>query len=435
MGSLHSGISMHSLSISIVFVSTFVFASATSVTTNPTETGGDALALITLEQSLILALKDHPALRLQESRLEAQQGTILTAGNRPNPILQAEVENILGSGPFQNTNSSEWTLGLTYTLERGNKRTLRKALSETENAVLLQQMGQWTRQLLFQTRSDFYALLIAQKRVEIRQEELVLAQQARDEIARMVSAARSSQVELTRAELQVQLQGHSLKQAEMEQSGAWNRLAANWGTYSSDRQLAMATIELKDAPDFQALLAKLPAHPSLEQFAQLTAQREASLRLEQSKSQADIDVFAGARYFHEGGGEAALTFGVEMPWMHFDKNQGGIRTAQAELKATRFEKELLLREMQNRLLSAHQALVQSRAEAISIEAQLIPAAVSTLKVTTDAYDQGRYSQMAVLEARKTIIELKEQYLHALEGYLSAHNQIWELTAEPQSQTR
>lgn len=426
---------MHSLSISIVFVSTFVFASATSVTTNPTETGGDALALITLEQSLILALKDHPALRLQESRLEAQQGTILTAGNRPNPILQAEVENILGSGPFQNTNSSEWTLGLTYTLERGNKRTLRKALSETENAVLLQQMGQWTRQLLFQTRSDFYALLIAQKRVEIRQEELVLAQQARDEIARMVSAARSSQVELTRAELQVQLQGHSLKQAEMEQSGAWNRLAANWGTYSSDRQLAMATIELKDAPDFQALLAKLPAHPSLEQFAQLTAQREASLRLEQSKSQADIDVFAGARYFHEGGGEAALTFGVEMPWMHFDKNQGGIRTAQAELKATRFEKELLLREMQNRLLSAHQALVQSRAEAISIEAQLIPAAVSTLKVTTDAYDQGRYSQMAVLEARKTIIELKEQYLHALEGYLSAHNQIWELTAEPQSQTR
>jgi len=60
---------------------------------------------------------------------------MLSAVARPNPSMDAEVENFLGGGDLRGIRGAEETLALTHTIERGGKRELRQ---ETATAGIAQ---------------------------------------------------------------------------------------------------------------------------------------------------------------------------------------------------------------------------------------------------------------------------------------------------------
>ena len=149
--------------------------------------------------------------------------------------------------------------------------------------------------------------------------------------------------------------------------------------------------------------------------------------MEQARAKPNFEVFGGGRYFNEASGDAAFVVGVEIPWPLFDKNQGNIRTARAQVRAVEYEEAATRRELIVALTDAYQVLVAAHAEAQSVENDLLPTAEQTLEETEEGYERGQFTLLSVLESRSTLFEIRETYLDALSRYASAQAQIEALT--------
>ena len=61
---------------------------------------------------------------------------------------------------------------------------------------------------------------------------------------------------------------------------------------------------------------------------------------------------------------------------------------------------------------------------------MLPGAKSVVDQTTEGYATGRFSQLDVLDAQKSYIETRSQYVRALSDFHKAAAQIDALTAGP-----
>ena len=380
------------------------------------------------ETALSRAIQNDPALRGFDIAVEAAEGQVEQAGLRPNPVVGAEMENIFGSGPFRDVQGMDITLGITQLIETAGKRPKRTELARTERALV-----DWERELRLaavesEVRTAFVEVLVAQETLALRKEQLALAERSRKETARLVEAARSNQVELTRAELAVRQQQFAINQAERALQASRARLAALWGESGGSDFTVVGSVELdEDLPELVQLTALLPQSAYLAQYEGHRRNREAALTLEQARAKPNFEVFGGGRYFNEESGDAAFVVGVEIPWPLFDKNQGNIRTARAQVRAVEYEKAATRRELIVALTDAYQNLVAAHAEAQSVENDLLPSAEQTLEETEAGYERGQFTLLSVLESRGTLFEIRETYLDALSRYASAQARIEALT--------
>lgn len=387
---------------------------------------------VTLSTALELALKRDPRLYLNEAAAEAAEGQIDQAGVRPNPVVGAEVENVLGTGPFKGVQSLEVTLGVRQLIETANKRARRTALARSERELV-----DWEREFLIaeieaDVRRAFTEALLWRESVALRQEQLALAERSEDETARLVEAARSSQVELTRAGLAVRQARFALQRAERDRDAALDALAAIWGLAPAPAFDVEGDLVLEDSPPaLNELLGLLPKTATLERFDAVSRSREAELKLERARANPDVELFAGARYSNEGNGDGGFVVGVEIPWPLFDKNEGNIRSARARVRAVEHERESARRDLIRQLGSAYRLLASAYQEAKAVETELFPAAEETLNEMEAGYTRGQFSQLAVLESRRTLLEVREAYLDALTSYAEAKTEIEALTRPTQ----
>ena len=260
--------------------------------------------------------------------------------------------------------------------------------------------------------------------MELRREQVALAERGAVETERLVEAARSTQVEATRARLVVRRQTLALQQAERGLASAKTVLASFWDDTPSTDFTVEGGVQLEgDTPEFSELVAKLPRSVSMARFGAELEMREAVIDLEQARATPNFDIFGGARYFNEKDGEAAFLAGVEVPWPLFDRNQGNIRTARARRNAVTHEREATRRQLLIALNQAYQALVLAQADAESIQADLLPAAEATLRDTETGYERGQFTLLSVLDSRQALFEIREAYLDSLNRYALAQSRI------------
>jgi cobalt-zinc-cadmium efflux system outer membrane protein len=378
--------------------------------------------------ALKLAIERDPRMGLAELASEAAEGRIDQANLRPNPVVGAEVENFLGTGPVSGIHGLEVTIGISQVYETAGKREKRTTLARVEREQV-----EWQRELILaeietDVRKAFVSVLLAQELVSLREQQLALAERSASETARLVEAARSPQVELARASLAISQQRISVDRANRQLASAQSALASLWGVAPSPEFTVAGDIGLDQTlPSLQDLISKLQGTAPIAQFEAITRSREAALEVERALAKPDFEVFGGGRYFNENSGDVGFVFGIEIPWPIFDKNQGNIRTARAQVLAVQNQQEATSRNLFVRLSRAYQQLTSAHAEANAIESDLIVAAEQTLTDTEVGYQRGQFTLLAVLESRQTLFDVREAYLDAIIRYAEAKAEIEALT--------
>lgn len=383
---------------------------------------------INYAQALQRAIAADPWLDLNLVEIEVAEGQIEQAGLRPNPVLGSEVENVLGSGGFRGADRAEFTLSLTQPIETAGKRHKRVELARSERSLLDWERERRLADLEAAVRVAYIDVLAAQECLELRQEQLALAKRSRDETARLVDAARVSQVESTRAELAVQRQQFAVEQAVRDLTRACASLAVYWGEAAGPGFVVSGALPLdREPPELEQLINRLPASIHLAPFELRERSRAAALKLEEAIAKPDIDLFGGGRYFNEASGETAFVVGVEIPWALFDRNQGNVRSARARVHALTYEKAAARREIVRALTDAYQRLIAANEAVQNIEDRLLPVAKQTLDETEAGYGRGQFTLLSVLESRQTLFEIREAHLQTLKNYALAHAEIEALT--------
>jgi len=108
---------------------------------------------------------------------------------------------------------------------------------------------------------------------------------------------------------------------------------------------------------------------------------------------------------------AGVQVGVPIPF--FNRNQGNIRKAQAELTTAQQEVKRVRLALEQRLATVFEQYSTARQQVEKYNRDIIPNAVESLKLVSAGYKQGEFNYLALLIAQRTYFQTNLAYLDAL----------------------
>jgi cobalt-zinc-cadmium efflux system outer membrane protein len=385
---------------------------------------------VTLADALALALMRNPGLKTFPYSLRAAGARMLQAGLRPNPELQVELEEFGGSGERSGFDAAETTVQIGQPIELGDKRTKR-----TRVAAANKELVQWDYEsarldLTREVSQVFTAVLAAQERLALAEKVLDLSQQAHTAVVQRVQAGRDSPVDALRAGVVLSESRIERQKAEKTLAAARRSLAAMWG--SSTPAFTIATGEWYEVPTLPAIDLSpdaIMANPDVARWEAEQLSRRAALDLERAKAVPDVTAAGGVRRFEETD-DSAFVLGLAVPLPLFDRNQGGIEEAIADLGAARQRYEAVRIKTLAALSEAAGALAASHEEVTALKSEVVPAAQQAFEAVQQGYRQGKFDYLYVLDTQRTLFETQARYLDSTEAYHKARADVERLTGRP-----
>lgn len=388
-------------------------------------------AELTLPQALQLALAHNPELAAAAAEVQIKDGDRRQAGLLPNPELSLELENFAGQGELRGTDGAEATLQLSQLLELGGKRDRRQQLAAREQAIAEQELLGQHLAITAATRKAFVQLLAAQQGLALAEEQVRLAEGVFATVEARVDGGKVPAVERQRAEVTLAVARSAAVQAGLALSGAQQELALQWGGAEPLTPTALGTLEaLPDLPTLATLTARLDQTPEAARWQQQTAAGQARIALAQASAIPDLTLSLGLRQFQQSD-DTAMLAGVSLPLPLFDRNQGGIAAAGAALNQNRHRQQAALAQSRSALASGHAALVAAHGQAGVLREQVLPAAQRVFEAAELGYQVGKFDYLTVLDAQRSLFEVRGQYLQALTAAQLALADLERLAPAPQ----
>ena len=360
---------------------------------------------LTLDTALQSAFANNPELAAARWEIDIAEGGRQQAGLIPNPVVSWDAEDT-------RRDTRTTTIKLSQTLELGGKRGARidvAARAQDAAALTLEQRRNGLRADVI---DSYYAALRAQERLDLAQRSLALAERGLVVANGRVSAGKSSPVEATRAQVQLSEIRLELNRAQIGLTDAYRRLAASTGSATPDFQAVASHSQSTPAlPPAAQLLARLEQTAELRLAELQVLQNEASVGLEKAQRIPDLDVSIGSQY-DASVRERVNVVGVSMPIPLFNRNQGNVLAASRradQARDLRNAAELRLRTETRQALDLWQT---ANTEVRAFNQQILPAAQNAVDSATRGFEMGKFNFLDVLDAQRTLIAARTQYLTA-----------------------
>lgn len=360
---------------------------------------------LSLSRALEMALANHPELAAAQSEVEAANAARLQAGVRPNPIVEAEVEDTR-----RETRST--TLLLTQPIELGGKRAARMNVADRTREIASSQLEVQRAELRARVNTTFFDALAAQERVKLAQASFGLAERATEVVSKRVTAGKVSPVEQIKAQVAQAGVRIELQQAQGDLRSALRALSAAIASPRSIEEVTPDAVELPDVASDEVLEQRLATAPLLRQ-ARLEADRLGAVaRLERAKRLPDMTVGVGAKRSEELGRSQTIV-ALSIPLPVFDNNRGAELEALRRQDKARHEADAAVLRLRTEVSRAHERLRVSRAEAEALQAEVLPGAQTAFEAASKGFELGKFAFLDVLDAQRTLIQARTQRLRAV----------------------
>jgi cobalt-zinc-cadmium efflux system outer membrane protein len=361
---------------------------------------------LTLEVALRLALNANRDLSAARHELQAVEATVLQADMLPNPSLGLEVEDT-------RRDTRETTIQISQPIELGGKRAVRIRAAESSRDAAAADLKTRQAEVRAMVITAFFNVLAAQERLRLAQDSAELAQGATNVASRQVAAGKVSPVEETRARVAQTGVRLELLQAKSELTSARRQLGATWGNPAPRFTEADGNLDVLPAmPDTATLAARLTEAPALSRARLEVDRREAVAQVERSRRIPDLTVSLGIKRNAELGRNQAIV-GVALPLPVFDQNRGNMLESLRRVDKARDELSATEVRLNSELAQAAQNLDTSREEVDSLRNEVLPGAQSAYDAATKGFEFGKFGFLDVLDAQRTLLQAKSQYLRAL----------------------
>lgn len=360
---------------------------------------------LTLDTALQTAFANNPDLAAAQWDIEIAEGGRQQAGLIPNPVASWDAEDT-------RRDTRTTTLKLSQTLELGGKRGARIDVATRAQDAAALALEQRRNTLRAEVIDGYYGALRAQERLDLAQRSLALAERGLVVANGRVTAGKSSPVEATRAQVQLSEIRLEFNRAQMGLTDAYRRVAASTGSAATDfRAVATPSHPTPPLPSAAHLLARLEQTAELRLAELQIVQNEASVGLEKAQRIPDLDVSIGSQY-DASVRERVNLVGVSMPIPLFNRNQGNVLAATRradQARDLRNAAELRLRTETRQALDLWQT---ANSEVRAFNQQILPAAQRAVDSATRGFEMGKFNFLDVLDAQRTLIAARTQYLAA-----------------------
>lgn len=361
---------------------------------------------LTLELALQTALRHNPQLRIAELEVEANKGAVQQARIIPNPSLGFEQQDT-GRATRQTT------LQLSQPIELGGKRSARMELANSGQEVAMAELAMRLAELRAVTTQAFFEALIAQERVRVAEESLKIVASGTAATARRVTAGKISPTEETRARVAEANVRIELRQAQADRLAALRSLALVMGSsVNSIDQLDGRPETLPVPQGNEAINDRLMKSPALRRAQGEVRRAQAAYELERARRIPDVTVSLGAVRSQDFGRDQPI-IGLSIPLPLFDRNQGAQLQALRRLDAAQVQAEADEVRLRSEVLQAADQLQARSSEVQALQQEVLPGAQSAYEAASRGFELGKFGFLDVLDAQRTWLLARTQYLNAL----------------------
>ena len=372
----------------------------------PEPLASSGITLAELEQ---IALSNNPTLVQASMQIQAAEGKRLQAGLYPNPTFGYEADE-MGLGG----SAGQQGAFVAQQIVTAGKRRLQRAVAghqvtRTEHAWQAQQ-----RRVINDVRSASFQVAVAQRIVQLNEQLVWTSEQGVSAASDLLAAKEVSRVDLLQARIEADSAKLHLQDARNGHLAAWRRLATLLGVPDMEAAVLQGDLE-EEIPELnwddavQRLLDESPqmaaAHAGVEQARCDVARQRAEWV-------PNVDVRAGVRY-HDAASDSVATLEVGLPLPIFDRNQGNICRAQAQLVASHNEVQRVELTLRNRLAAEFQRYANARHQARRYAAEILPNARQSLELVRSGYREGEFDYLTLLTAQRTYFQTHLAYLESL----------------------
>jgi outer membrane protein, heavy metal efflux system len=385
---------------------------------------------ITLQQAMSLALAHNAELRASGWRTKEAEANRIQAGLAPNPQLKTELEDFTGSGEFSSADAMETKVGLSQKIEVGGKRSKRARVADIETDLSKLGYESKKQDVLAAVNVAFIETLAAQERQDLSEESLRVAREVHYTVSERVKAGKVSPIEETRAGISLETARIALQRFHMEYRSACLVLASNWGSVEPDFDGVYGSLEeTAPTPQLEELKKLVMRNPDFTRWDVELDKGQAVVDLEEAKRLPDITLGGSARYANEID-EYAFSISAVIPIPFFNRNQGARQRARHSLSRMEAERNGAMNKMNKALVQSHQRLSVSHATVASLRDSVLPGAQSVFNAISEGFKQGKFDYLDLLDAQRTLFEVKGQYIEALSEYHKSDAAMQRLTCQP-----
>lgn len=376
---------------------------------------------MSLEDLERMALANNPTLGQAAAGVQMAAGRKLQAGLYPNPTIGATGDEI-ATGPI--IRGGEIGGSFSQRIVTAGKLGLSKRVAEQDQREATAEADAQRYRVLNAVKLLYYQALGNQRTIEVRTQLAQLARQAVRISQELANVGQADRPDLAAAEIEAERIELELMTAQYERDQTWRQLAAVVNNPSlTPTQLAG---NLEDLP-------KLDLAPALEEIyrespelraANVGVDRaELAVRRAKVEKIPDVIVSGGVRYNREllevsnGGAlrpvgkEGFFDIRVEIPL--FNRNQGNVAAARAELERSRLDVERTRLALRSRFALAYREYQVAMATADRYKTSMIPRAQQAYQLYLSAFQRMGAAYPQALISQRNLFQLQDDYVKAL----------------------
>ncbi|MCI0456022.1 MAG: TolC family protein [Gemmataceae bacterium] len=358
-----------------------------------------------------LSLEQNPGLRQAEFDIEAARGRAVQAGLYPNPRLSVNAEEV---GGRQGRGGIVTLPQVQQEIVTGGKLRLSQAVAEREvdqaGLALIRQRVT----LLTAVRQGYFKVLAVRRRVEVLDDLIQLATQSYENAKKVLGAGEATKPDVYQFEIELERFRADREAARQDLAAAWRRLSFTMGTPNLPYHPLVGSLEAP-APVYEfdrAYEYLLTVHPELRSAEVGVTRAQFALRRAQAEPIPNVTVGGGyVANFNDRDNQ--FTYQVSVPLPLFNRNQGNIRTAQAELGRAGQEVSRVRNDLGGRLAAAFGQYAAARQRAERYRSTILPRARESYRLTLLAFRGGQFEYLRVLQAQRAVGEANLTYTQAL----------------------
>jgi cobalt-zinc-cadmium efflux system outer membrane protein len=361
-----------------------------------------------LDRIVGLALERNPTIASAQSVIEQNQGRRTQAGAYPTPNNTAGTADAEIRDPRNGVKFMEYNASVYQTVEWPGMRAARKDAADSGLTGARFSLDEAKLNLIAEVKGTFYELLLAERTVDLLQQNLENVQDVARIVRARVRSGEGPQFESVKAEVEVLKAKQEITKAKnvvrMKLVGL-DTLTA--GALGPRYEVQGDFRAIRDRLDPEQMAARdLSQHPILKRQGKLIEQAEFTVTKERQSGVPHVTLFSG--YFREAGREAVVG-GLSVPTPIWYQQQGHI----AEALGTQRKEEAELIHALNTLgreINQHAREAETAQERILVyEEGLLKQAQEALRIAQLSFRQGASSLLEVLDAQRVQRQITVDY--------------------------
>jgi cobalt-zinc-cadmium efflux system outer membrane protein len=386
------------------------------------------LVQVSMDDAVRLTLERNQTIRAQRLNIDESKADEITAGLKPNPTFSSSTSNLPLFSPGQLTwanlkNTENYAENFSYLFERGGKRNNRILVAQDTTDVTAKTITDAERQLGFQARQAFIAVLLSQSTLALAQADLATFSSFVDISRDRLNAgdiAEADFLKITLQKLQFEQDASTAElslvqaKASLRQLMGFDAVVEDF-TVTGDLASSNPSVTLDDLK--RDALANRPDLLAAQSGVKLAKDSEALAVSNRAR-----DLTGDTEYDH-GGTANTVAFGVSIGLPFHDRNQGNIARSQIAVRQASELESAARATVLTDVTNAYAGLQTNEKIIALYQSGYLDQAQQSLDIATYVYQQGAGTLLDVLDAERTYRATQLAYRQALAAYMTSVQQL------------